>query len=164
MKKKECSNTYRDDTFKRCKQHSGSIVTLNDLQNFVKKAPKEKRKQHQQNEIILQCLMQPVDAKERSHLYKGNEIVTYQLLKNLTILLESPYKSEREEQIKFPSVNQRINKNKENTSMNQMWKFQQPLAVVWDQPDMSKKQFIGFLLGENEDTLQADHLIGSNAN
>lgn len=59
-------------------------------------------------------------CKGEEPLYKGNEIVTYQLLENLTILLESPYKSEREEQIKFPNVNQRINQNKENTSMNQM--------------------------------------------
>lgn len=68
--------------------------------------------------------MHPVDAKERNHLNKINE--------NLTILLERQDENEGEEEIEFPSVDQMMNtiqnKNKENTSTNETWKFQQPLA------------------------------------
>ena len=68
--------------------------------------------------------MHPVDAKERSHLNRINE--------NLTVLLERQDENEGEEEIEFPSVDQMINtiqnKNKENTSTNETWKFQQPLA------------------------------------
>lgn len=68
--------------------------------------------------------MHPVDAKERNHLNKINE--------NLTILLEKQDENEGEEEIEFPSVDQMMNtiqnKNKENTSTNETWKFQQPLA------------------------------------
>ena len=68
--------------------------------------------------------MHPVDAKERNHLNKINE--------NLTILLEKQDENEGEEEIEFPSVDQMTNtiqnKNKENTSTNETWKFQQPLA------------------------------------
>lgn len=68
MKKKELSNAYEDVTLKRCKQHGGLISTLKELENFVKKTPKEDLKRQLRNEIILQRLMHPVDAKERSHL------------------------------------------------------------------------------------------------
>ena len=68
--------------------------------------------------------MHPVDAKERNHLNKINE--------NLTILLEKQDENEGEEEIEFPSVDQMMNtiqnKNKESTSTNETWKFQQPLA------------------------------------
>ena len=68
--------------------------------------------------------MHPVDAKERNHLNKINE--------NLTVLLEKQDENEGEEEIEFPSVDQMMNtiqnKNKENTSTNETWKFQQPLA------------------------------------
>ena len=64
--------------------------------------------------------MHPVDAKERNHLNKINE--------NLTILLEKQDENEGEEEIEFPSVDQMMNtiqnKNKENTSTNETWKFQ----------------------------------------
>ena len=84
----------------------------------------EDLKQHLRIGIILQCLMHTVDAKERSHLNRINE--------NLTVLLERQDENEGEEEIEFPSVDQMINtiqnKNKENTSTNETWKFQQPLA------------------------------------
>ena len=166
MTKKERSNAYEDVILKRYQQHGGPIVTLMELQNLVKETHKKNLKRHLQNEIILQCLMHTVDAKEKSHLYKVNEIVADQLLENLTILLESPDENEREEQIEFPSVDKMMNmiqsKTKENTSMNQTWNFQQPITVVWDQPEGNRKWFIRFFLGENEDMLRVDHLIGSN--
>ena len=69
--------------------------------NFVKKTPLEDLKQHLRIGIILQCLMHPVDAKERNHLNKINE--------NLTILLEKQDENEGEEEIEFPSVDQMMN-------------------------------------------------------
>ena len=97
---------------------------LKELLYFVKKTPLEDLKQHLRIGIILQCLMHTVDAKERSHLNRINE--------NLTVLLERQDENEGEEEIEFPSVDQMINtiqnKNKENTSTNETWKFQQPLA------------------------------------
>ena len=41
MKKKECYNAYGDAILKRCKQHDGCIIILEELQKFVIKAPKE---------------------------------------------------------------------------------------------------------------------------
>lgn len=80
MKKEERSAAYGDVILKMCKQHSGPIVTLKELQKFVKKTPKEDLKQHLQKEIILQRLMHSVDAKEKCHLYRFNEILADQLL------------------------------------------------------------------------------------
>ena len=92
------------------------------------------------------------DAKERSRTYKVTEIVANQLVENLTILLGSPDENEKEEQIEFHSLDQIKNiiqnKNKENTSTNQVWKFQQPLSVIWHQPDRNQNWFIGFFLVE----------------
>ena len=94
--------------------------------------------------------MHPVDAKERNHLYKFNETVADQLVENLAILLESPDKNEREEQIEFPSVDQMMNiiknKNKENTSTNQTWKLWQPLPLVGTSQKGAKNGLLGSLL------------------
>ena len=94
--------------------------------------------------------MHPVDAKERNHLYKFNKTVADQLVENLAILLESPDKNEREEQIEFPSVDQMMNiiknKNKENTSTNQTWKLWQPLPVVGTGQKGAKNGLLGSLL------------------
>lgn len=49
MKKEERSAAYRDVILKMCKQYSGRIVTLKELQKFVKKTPKEDLKRHLQN-------------------------------------------------------------------------------------------------------------------
>lgn len=49
MKKEERSAAYGDVILKMCKQHSGPIVTLKELQKFVKKTPKGDLKQHLQN-------------------------------------------------------------------------------------------------------------------
>ena len=80
---------------KSCKQHGGSITTLKELQNFLKKALEKDLKRHLWNEIIFQLLVRQ-DEKERSHLYKATEIVADQLVENLTILLDSPDENERE--------------------------------------------------------------------
>ena len=41
MKKKERYNAYGDAILKRCKQHDGCIIILEELQKFVIKASKE---------------------------------------------------------------------------------------------------------------------------
>lgn len=49
MKKEERSAAYGDVILKMCKQYSGRIVTLMELQKFVKKTLKEDLKRHLQN-------------------------------------------------------------------------------------------------------------------
>ena len=73
MKKKEHANAYGDLILKRCKQHNGHITNVKELQVFVKKTPKDNLNKHLRNEIIFQRVMHPINAKERSHLYKVND-------------------------------------------------------------------------------------------
>ena len=79
-----------------------------------------------------------------------------QLLENLTILLEQPGDSDEKEQvIEFTCVDQMMkiirSKNGENKLVTKIaWKFQQLLATVWDQPDGTRKWFIGFYIGQND--------------
>ena len=49
MKKEERSAAYGDVILKMCKHYSGRIVTLKELQKFVKKTLKEDLKRHLQN-------------------------------------------------------------------------------------------------------------------
>ena len=108
--------------------------------------------------------MHPIDTKERDHLlYKVNDTTAEQLLENLTILLEKHADSDdKEEEIEFPCVDQMMKIIRSKTGENKLvtkvvWKFQQPLAVVWDQSDGTRKWFFG----QNEDMFRVDHLVGS---
>ena len=93
---------------KSCKQHGGSIATLKELQNFLKKTLEKDLKLHLWNEIVFQFLVRP-DEKERIRLYKVTEIVADQLVENLAILLDSPDENEREQRIEFSSLEQMMN-------------------------------------------------------
>ena len=108
--------------------------------------------------------MHPIDTNERNHLYKVNDTTAEQLLENLTILLEQPGDSDdKEEEIEFPcGMDQMMKIIRSKTGENKLvtkvaWKCQQPLAVVWDQPDGTRKWFFG----QNEDMFRVDHLVGS---
>ena len=60
------------------------------MKDFVKKTPDEtalKRKIH--IEIGFQKQPHPVDARERSHLYRMNQITATEMVENIAILLDS---------------------------------------------------------------------------
>ena len=98
-----------------------------------------------------------------------NEVNTDQLLENLAILIGQPGDhTEKEADIEFPSFDEMMKiiqetevGEREPSNSDEFFQFQQPLALVWDQFDSTRKWYIGFYLGNNKDMLRVDHLIGS---
>ena len=168
LKKKQHKNDYADVILQRCKQHNGPITNTKELKDFVKKTSNNETRKHRRNEIIFQRLIHPIDAKERPYLYKVNDVNTDQLLENFAILLEQPGDhNETEADVEFPSfdeimkiIQEKVDEGEPNLS-DELFEFQQPLAIVWDQSDGTRKWYIGFYLGNNEDMLRVDHLIGA---
>ena len=86
-------------------------------------------------------MLHPKDARERPHLYKVNKVTPEQLLENLTVLIEKPENDANvHQEVSFPCADQMMSILKEETESttskgNTSWKFKQPLAVIWDQPD-----------------------------
>ena len=72
LKKRGGMNDYREALLKKCKEHRGPIVTVSELKALVKRCgyDEKKLKSFLRQEIGFKKVMHPVDAQERSNLYK----------------------------------------------------------------------------------------------
>ena len=137
VEKKVRNLEYKDLLLRKCKQHGGPFVNLSEVRDFVnqQKDDSKQLRTHLRQEIGFQKLLHPVDAKERPHLYKMNELTCEQLTENITILLDSTIDA-TEEEVLFPNeddimeiLNEKCNDALvENTTAG--FQPQQPLAVV----------------------------------
>ena len=98
LKKKSRSVEYQDVILQKCKQHGGLIVTTKDLNDLLNSTNEKDIKTYLCQEISFQKLMHPIDAKDRSHLYKMNYLTVEQMVQNLTILLNITENSDQENQ------------------------------------------------------------------
>ena len=132
---------------------------MTDLNKLMKQSPKKDLRRFLRQEISLQKLLHPNDAKERPFLYKMNFSTPEQMIENLTILLTVPEENEnRAKDIIFPSEEEIIDILKENgesfsnttVTNNSTFYQQQPIAVVWDQDEGSRYWCIAFYLGTSD--------------
>ena len=57
---------------RKCKEHGGPIITIKDLNDLLSVTEEKDIKTYLRQEISFQKLMHPLDARDRSHLYKMN--------------------------------------------------------------------------------------------
>ena len=165
MNKKVRNLEYKDLLLRKCKQHGGPFVNLSEVRDFVnqQKDDSKQLRTHLRQEIGFQKLLHPVDAKERPHLYKMNELTCEQLTENITILLDSTIDA-TEEEVLFPNeddIMEILNEKSNDVLVENTAGFQpqQPLAVIWNNDDGSTYWAVGFFMCDVEDEfIKVDHL------
>ena len=140
-------------------------MNLSEVRDFVnqQKDDSKQLRTHLRQEIGFQKLLHPVDAKERPHLYKMNELTCEQLTENITILLDSTIDA-TEEEVLFPNeddIMEILNEKSNDVLVENTAGFQpqQPLAVIWNNDDGSTYWAVGFFMCDVEDEfIKVDHL------
>ena len=164
MNKKVRSLEYQDLLLCKCKEHGGPFVNLPEIRNYVNKEGKHQKllRMNLRQEIGFRKLLHPVDAKERPHLYKMNDLTCEQLVENLTILIDNTIETNDGEVVLFPSEDEIMDIIQEQSTVEEQstgFKPQQPLAVAWSNDDGSSYWSIGFFMCDVEDEcIQVDHL------
>lgn len=144
---------------KKCKSHNGPFTSIEELQRYVNKKPKDLQK-NLRYEIIFKRQLNSQDFQIRPSLYKVNRMTVDELLTNLTILLATEEVGPHEE-IDLPSQEEMMKILRENQDIKdiQSFYYQQPLAVKWDETETTKRWYLGFYLnGSMDTTLKVDHL------
>ena len=88
MKKMLRSGEYSDVLLKKCKEHGGPLSSLIKLTNLVKNTKDKSTLKTFLRQVGFQKMLHPLDAKERSFLYKMNFLSVEQLAENISILLD----------------------------------------------------------------------------
>ena len=157
------ANAYADTILKRCKDHNGPITSLKELAQFVKETPANDLRKFIRQEVIFQRILHEKDGAEHPDLYKVQNYTADQMIENLTILLEQPADTDDDSIVDFPSIDEMMMLLTSAVPAEEpLFKLNEPLAVVWNEgSDDSRRWFVGFYLGDNEENLRIDHLHGS---
>ena len=164
MNKKARALEYKDLLLAKCKEHQGPFVNVKEANASVKKTPEEALlKRSVRQEIWFQKLLHPVDARERSHLYKMNFLSGQELVENLIILLDHEISTDEGEIVCFPTEEEIMHILKETQTKNPIPQSrfvpQQPVAVVWYIDDDRSYWCLGFFLDQiDKSTCRVDHL------
>ena len=86
LEKQKRKNEYVELNLKKCKSHNGPFTSIEELQRYVNKKPKDLQK-NLRYEIIFKRQLNSQDFQIRPSLYKVNRMTVDELLTNLTILL-----------------------------------------------------------------------------
>ena len=159
LEKQKRKNEYVESNLKKCKSHNGPFTSIEELQRYVNKKPKDLQK-NLRYEIIFKRQLNSQDFQIRPSLYKVNRMTVDELLTNLTILLATEEVGPHEE-IDLPSQEEMMKILRENQDIKdiQSFYYQQPLAVKWDETETTKRWYLGFYLnGSMDTTLKVDHL------
>ena len=172
LRKRTGMKKYREILLKRCKNHGGPVVTMEELKQLVKETEEEKLRSCLRQEIAFKKVMHPLDAKEKPHLYKMNFLSHEELLENLVILLDADI-TEEETDVLFPTEEEIFHQITgkqgviadeptalvlDEESFASHFTFMQPMAVVWDNADR-RYWCIAFFLSNVDEMLEVDNLV-----
>ena len=161
IEKKQRSNDFVDALLIKCKNHGGPVTTVADIQAISDKS-------YLRQEVQFQRVTHPRDVAERPALYKINGLTADEMAANLITMLDSGLDDVAssiflcEDEIMtllIEPLNEATSNNP--TSSKPTFEFQQPVAVVWDEPGDKKQWYIGFYLGEADKTntfFRIDHV------
>ena len=171
-------NNFRKDNYKdllliKCNENGGPTASTSDVHNMVARITDPKKlKSCLHTEVEFQKALHPFDAKERSHLYKMNDLSVKELIENLLILFDTSTGQEVGEDIHFPTEDEIYellsNGDIEVSSAEEVQeqeesvrKFisEEPVAVIWDTEDENRFWCVGFYIQSiSDEEIQVDHL------
>ena len=133
------------------------------MTEFVNSVPDSEKKKAIRQEIGFQKLMHPLDAKERSHLYRMNYLDVELMIENLVILLDDEVEESDDGEINcLPTEEETMDllqASDESTPTETKFTPQQPVAVIWHNQNDTLDWSVGFYLDDVEDeTCRIDHL------
>ena len=133
------------------------------MNQFVKKVANDaEMKKAIRQEIGFQKILHPLDAKERSHLYRMNYLGADQMIENLIILLDDEAEGSDDGEIScLPTEEETMDLLQAVSDDTTKTKFvaQQPIAVVWHNETDQLEWSVGFFLDEVEaEACRVDHL------
>ena len=171
IKKNSRKDNYKDLLLIKCKENGGPTSSTSDVNDMVARITDQKKlKACLRTEVGFQKALHPFDSKERSHLYKMNQLSVEEMIENLLILFDTSTNHEVGEDIEFPTEDEiyellnntdiEVSSTEVTEQEDSVRKFvsEEPVAVIWDSED-DRYWCIGFFIQNlSDDEIQVDHL------
>ena len=129
------------------------------MTEFVNNVRDSEKKKAIRQEIGFQKLMHPLDAKERSHLYRMNYLAVDQMLENLVILLDDEVEESDDGEINCLPTEEETMDLLQASDESTDTKFTPQQPVIWHNQNDELDWSVGFFLDDVEDeNCRIDHL------
>ena len=174
LQKKARNMEYMDLLLAKCKEHKGPFVNSEEVKAFLATCTEDEKvlKSGLRQEIGFQKCLHPVDARERTDLYRMNYLTSQQLAANLIVLLTRDIddnSQEGDDLVCFPSEEEIMDALQQRQPCDKpterQYHTQQMVAVIWDSNNSERYWCVGIYLSpEEEGTHKIDHLENISGN